>query len=163
MLGAMDKLEYSELGDEFIDITPKQGGRGGRIKWFILGALLFVILLVNGIGVYTESLWFDSLGFASRFWYVFGLGWGLFAVFGILTIGIVRGGFYVLERVFGAEILKPRKIIVNQQSVDFSLGRFLGPASWIIALVFGIGSALSLSSDWNAWILYLHQPATTAT
>jgi hypothetical protein len=37
MLGAMDKLEYSDLGDEFIDVTPKQKGRGGRIKWFILG------------------------------------------------------------------------------------------------------------------------------
>src|SRR5215204_1627808 len=163
MLGAMDKLEYSELGDEFIDITPKQRGRGRRIKWFILGALLFVILLVNGIGVYTESLWFDSLGFASRFWYVLGLGWGLFAVFAILTVAILRGGFYLLERVFGAEILKPRKIILNQQPVDFSLGRFLRPASWIIALIFGIGFALSVSSDWNAWMLYLHQPATTTT
>jgi uncharacterized membrane protein (UPF0182 family) len=90
-------------------------------------------------------------------------GWGLFAVFGILTAAIVRGGFYILERVFGAEILKPRKIIVNQQPVDFSLGRFLRPASWIIALVFGIGFGLSLSSDWNAWVLYLHQPATTTT
>src|SRR5215216_3267169 len=121
MLGAMDKLEYTELGDEFIDITPKQKGWGRRIKWFVLCAVLLVILLVNGVGIYTESLWFDSLGFASRFWYVLGLGWGLFAVFGILTIAIVRGGFYILERVFGAEVFRPRKIIVNQQSVDFSL------------------------------------------
>ena len=163
MLGAMDKLEYTDLGDEFIDVTPKQKGRGGRIKWFILGGLLVVIALVNGIGIYTESLWFDSLGFGSRFWYAFGLSWGLFAVFGILTAAIVRGGFYILERVFGHEILRPRKIIVNQQSVDFSLGRLLRPASWIIALVFGIGFGLSLSSDWNAWVLYLHQPATTTT
>src|SRR5215204_6723454 len=163
MLGAMDKLEYTELGDEYIDITPKEKGRGRRIKWFILGAVLFVILLVNVIGVYTESLWFDSIGFASRFWYVLGLGWGLFAVFGILTVAIVRGGFYILERVFGAEVFKPRKIIINQQPVDFSLGRFLRPASWIISLVFGIGFGLSLSRDWNAWMLYLHQPATTTT
>src|SRR5215207_9476494 len=161
MLGAMDKLKYTELGDEFIDITPKQRGRGRRIKWFILGALLFVILLLNGIGIYTESLWFDSLGFASRFWYVFGLRWALFAVFGILTVAILRGGFYILERVFGAEVFRPRRIIVNQQPLDFSLGRFLRPASWIISLVFGIGFGLSLSGDWNAWMLYLHQPATT--
>jgi len=163
MLGAMDKLEYTDLGDDFIDITPRSKRRSGWIKWYVLGGLLLVIVLLSSIGVYTDSLWFGSLGFASRFWYVFGLGWGLFAVFGILTFAIIRGGFYILERVFGPEILKPRKIIVNKQVVDLSFGRFLRPVSWVLALVLGIGFGLSLSEDWSAWVLYLHQPATTTT
>lgn len=163
MLGAMDKLDYSDLNAEIIDISPQERRRGGPIKWLLLAAVLLVIVLMSSVGVYTDSLWFSSLGFASRFWYVFGVGWGLFAVFGILTVAIVRGGFYILEHLFRPELLKPRKIVLNKQPVNINFARFLRPATWIIALVFGIGFGLSLSGDWNAWVLYLHQPATTAT
>ncbi len=166
MLGAMDKLEYTDLDSDIIDITPQQKRReqkrrGGRIKWFVLAALLLLIGLVLSVGIYTEALWFGSLGFASRFWYVFGLGWILFAIFGILTFAIVRGGFYALERHFGPEIDKPRRIVVNKQLVDLNFARFLRPVSWVLAIVFGIGYGLGLSRDWQTWVLYLHQPATT--
>ena len=164
MLGAMDKLDYSDLDAEIINITPKQKRRGtGRIKWFVLAALLLLVLSGLGLSVYTEALWFGSLGFASRFWYVFNLGWILFAVFGVLTFAIVRGGFYALERLFGPEIDKPRRIVVNKQLVDLNFARFLRPVSGILAIVFGIGYGLGLSRDWQTWVLYLHQPATTTT
>jgi uncharacterized membrane protein (UPF0182 family) len=163
MLGGMDKLDYSDLNDEVINITSKQQRGGGRIKWFVLAAVLLLILLLLSVGVYTESLWFGSLGFSSRFWYVFALGWILFAVFGILTFAIVRGGFYLLERLFGPDAFKPRRIIVNKQPVDINIARFLRPVSWILAIVFGLGYGASLSNDWNAWVLYLHQPATVTT
>jgi uncharacterized membrane protein (UPF0182 family) len=159
----MDKLEYSDLNDDIIDITPRQKRGGGWIRWFAFAAVLLVILLLLSVGVYTESLWFGSLGFSSRFWYVFGLGWILFAIFGILTFAIVRGGFYALERLFGPEAFKPRRIIVNKQPVDLNIARFLRPVSWILAIVFGIGYGASLSRDWNAWVLYLHQPATATS
>lgn len=162
MLGAMDKLEYTDLDDDIIDITPEQTRRGGPLKWFVLAALLVVIGLANSVGIYTDSLWFGSLGYSSRYWYVFGLGWGLFAFFAIVTAIAIRAGFFILERIFGAEILKPRKIMINKQLVDLSFGRFLRPGAWIVAIVFGIGYGLSLSRNWNAWVLYLHQGTTTA-
>ena len=159
----MDKMDYSELNAEIIDITPPQRRGGGQIKWILFSALLLLIGLGLGLNVYTDALWFGSLGFASRFWYVFNLGWILFAVFGILTFAIVRGGFYALERLFSSEIDKPRKIVINNQLVDLNFARFLRPVSWIIALVFGIGYGLGLSRDWQTWALYLHQPATATT
>ncbi len=163
MLGAMDKLEYSDLNDDFIDITPREKRRGGRGKWFAIPVVLIVIAVFNGIGIYTDSLWFGSLGFSSRFWYVFGLGWVLFAVFTILTFAILGGGFYILSLFFGTDILKPRKIVVNKQPVDLNFGRFVRPIGWIVALVFALGYGLSLSGDWQTWALYLHQPVTAAT
>jgi len=163
MLGVMDKFDYSDLNAEIIDITPQQKRRGGRLKWFVISALLLLVVSGLALSVYTEALWFGSLGFASRFWYVFNLGWILFAVFGILTFVIVRGGFYVLERLFGPEIDRPRKIILNNQKVDLNFARFLRPVSWILSLIFALGYAMSLSRDWQAWALYLHQPATTST
>ena len=160
----MSNSDYSDLDAEIIDITPisKQPSLpGGRGKWFALGALfLLILVLMNAVGIYTESLWFDSLGYASRFWSVFSIGWILFAVFGILTFVILRGGFYLLERVFDLNNLATHKIIVNQQSVDVNPSSIVRPLGWIATIFFTISYALGLSADWQTWMLYLRQPPT---
>lgn len=157
----MSNSDYSDLDAEIINITPKRNSGRGRSKWIIFAAafLLFIVSL-NGVGVYTEALWFDSIGFASRFWSVFALGWILFAVFGILTFVILRGGFYALERFFGLDRIPARKIIINQQSVDVNPARLLRPLGWIFSLIFSFSYAFGLSEDWQKWILFLHQPTT---
>lgn len=160
----MNNSDYSDLDAEIINITPRQRPQRGWRKWIILPALFVIaIVLLRGIGIYIESLWFDSLGFASRFWYEFRLGWTLFAVFGILTIVILRGGFYLLGRLFDFNNLAPRKIVVGEnQTIDINPAQILRPASWIIALLLGFGSAVSFAADWQNWALYFHQPATAA-
>ena len=160
----MSNSDYSDLDAEIIDITPrrKRGGRG-RIKWFILAAIfLLFVALFNGIGLYTESLWFDSVGFASRFWSVFTLGWSLFAIFGLLTFLILRGGFYWLERLFGLDKLAPLRTIINKQPVEINPARYVKKLGWILAIVFAVSYAFGLSGDWQTWTLFLHQPATVA-
>jgi hypothetical protein len=159
----MSKQDSSALDAEIIDITPSSDNYApNRFRWLGLAALLLVaITLFRGIGIYVESLWFDSLGFAGRFWYEIGLGWALFAAFGILTVAILRGGFYLLERLFGLDRLAPRKIIVgNNQTIDVNPARVLRPASWVLALLIGFASAVAFGSDWQDWALYWNQPAT---
>lgn len=159
----MSNSDYSDLDAEIINITPKPKRGGSPGKWLIpVIFLLPGIALWSGVSVYTESLWFDSVGFAARFWYIFALGWILFAVFGILTFGILRGGFYALERLFGLDNLAPRRIFINKQPLDINPSRYLRLLGWIIALIFGISYAFSLSEDWQVWAVYLHQPATIA-
>ena len=160
----MRKSDDYDLDAEIIDITPRlpQPPRGkSRIKWLLLPVLLVIVIAAfRGIAIYTDSLWYGSLGFASRFWYVLGLGWGLFAVFGLCTFAILGGGFYILQKWFRMDALTPRKIIVNKEAVNFDLAKYLRPAGWIVAAVFAIGTGIELSSDWQTWVLYLHQPAT---
>ena len=160
----MSNSDYTDLDAEIIDVTPRRRRErrdGGRSKWIIFAAaLLLLVVLLSGIGFYTEALWFDSLGFASRFWSVFALGWILFAVFGILTFLILRGGFYLLERFFGLDKLAPRQIIVNKQPVEINPSRYLKSLGWILPFVFSVSYAFGLSSDWQMWTLFLHQPAT---
>ncbi len=161
----MNNSDYSDLDAEIIDITPKlkRGGGGGKLKWFVFAAVvLSFVALFEGIGLYTESLWFDSLGFVSRFWSVLVLRCGLFVVFGVLTFLILRGGFYALERFFGLDKLAPRMIIVNKLPVDVNPSRFLKPLAWVVALFFSVSFAFGLSEDWQTWTLFLHQPLTTA-
>ncbi len=159
----MDKLEQTDLDDDIIDITPRPKRSSVWLKWYIAPAVVLFIVLTNSVGIYTDVLWFGSLGFSGRFWYVFSLGWILFAVFAVLTIAIVRGGFYILERIFGPELKKPRLIVINKEQLVLNFGRFVGPLSWIVALVFGLVYGFSLSADWQSWALYLNQPTVAAT
>ena len=156
----MSNPDFSVFDDNVIDITPRRKGRGGRIIFVVLAVLLIVIALFNSITIYTESLWFGSLGFGSRYWYVFGLGWGLFAVFGMLTFVILRLGFFGLERIFGVDKMAIRRIVVNKQQIEIDLPRILRYFGWGLAIVIGIGFAWGMSSNWQMWMLYLHQTPT---
>lgn len=162
----MSKHDFSDLDAEIIDITPEpRPNAPKRLRWFFVAALILIaIALLRSIGLYVDYLWFDSLGFAGRFWYEFALGWILFAVFGVLTITILRGGFYLLERFFGLDKFAPRKIVIaNNQTLDINPARILRPASWIIAIIFGFGSGFNFAAIWQDWALYLNQPQTTLT
>ncbi len=162
----MNNADYSDLDAEIIDITPRvprnptTSRKRGPLKWIILAVLLAIIAAWRGIYVYTDALWYDSLGFGSRFWYVLELGWGLFAIFGILTFAILGGGFSVLQKWFRLKSLVPRRIIVNKEPVTLDLSKYLRPVGWIVAVIFGLGFGLAFRTDWQAWVLYLHQPAT---
>ena len=160
----MNNQDFSELDAEIIDVTPRPAPQSS-LRWLLIFVAIFVtaIVSVRGIGFYVEYLWFDSIGFVNRFWYEFASGWILFLVFGALTIAVLRTGFYLLELGFGLDSLKPRRIIVgNNQTVDVNPARILRPASWIAAIVFGLGSALAFAADWQDWALYFHQPATAS-
>ena len=162
MLDVMNSQTLSDSDGEVVDISPRLKRRsGGRGKWFVLAALLPIVVLWRAVSVYVEALWFDSLGFASRFWYTYLLGWALFIIFGVLTILILRGGFFLLERILGVDRLTSRKIILNNQPLDIDPARVWRPLGWIVALVFGVGYAMSFGSDWQTWALYLNQPAIT--
>ncbi len=159
----MKNSDYSDLDAEIINVTPTRKGRGGIGKWIAAAAIIiFSVFLLNGLGIYIESLWFDSLGYASRFWSVFALGWTLFAVFGTATLIILGGGFYFLEKFFGADKLAPRRVFIKEQSFDVNPSRFLRPLGWIFALIFSGSYAFGLSENWQQWTLYLNQPATAA-
>src|SRR5205823_6297660 len=127
-----------------------------------LPVILIVIALFSSVTIYVESLWFGSLGFGSRYWSVFGLGWGLFAFFGIATFVTLRAGFYGLERLFGVNKMAIRRIVLNKQSVEIDVPRIVRYFGWVLAIVLGLGFAFGTSGDWQMWLLYLHQASTPA-
>jgi uncharacterized membrane protein (UPF0182 family) len=159
----MAKVDYPELDSEVIDITPKGRRRRGRLRWVIAVLAIGLIAVWRGSYVYVESLWYGSLGFGSRYWYVLELGWLLFVIFGILTFGILRGGFYLLERWFRTAGLVARTILVNKSPVRIDLLVYLRRIGWGVAIGFAIIFAFALSSDWQSWVLYLHGPRTEST
>jgi uncharacterized membrane protein (UPF0182 family) len=156
----MQTSDYSDLDDDIINVPPRKPSRRGRLRWIVPASFLVLIVLWKAMDVYVDALWYGSLGFDSRFWYVLELGWGLFAIFTLLTFGILRGGFYALEKWFRTDELVPKQFIINKQPVELNVSGYLRAIGWVVSILFAVMYGFSLSNDWNTWILYFHQPPT---
>ncbi|HEU4477164.1 MAG TPA: UPF0182 family protein, partial [Pyrinomonadaceae bacterium] len=143
---------------EIIDVPPPRRRRWRR---WLLGALVLLFIVISrSLSIYLSALWFGSLGYSSVYWYILKLKVGIFLVSLILTALILRAGLSVLERIFSVHALAPRTIMVNNQPVQFSPGRFLRPVAWGIALIFAFFSALSMKGKWLEFAAYLHRTPT---
>ena len=143
---------------EIIDVPPPRRRRWRR--WLLGALVLLYIVISRSLSIYLSALWFGSLGYSSVYWYILKLKVGLFLVFLILTALLLRAGFLVLERIFSVHALAPRTIMVNNQPVQFSPGRFLRPVAWGVALIFAFFSALSMKGNWLEFAAYLHRTPT---
>ncbi len=143
------------LDDEVIDVgTPRR--RRWR-RWLIAALVLVLLILSRGLSIYLSAAWFSSLGFSPVYWYIFKLKVALFLTFALLTLVILRTGFWLLERTFAREPMEKRTIIVNNQPIQFSPERFVRPIGWIISALFGLFYGLAMKSEWKEFALYFNQ------
>jgi hypothetical protein len=148
---------------EIIDITPKKPRRR-RWKWLILVAIVVLLLIASrAVSIYLSAAWFSSLGYSSIFWFIFRVKLELFLVFFILTTAILRTAFWLIDRAFAAFSFGRRTIFINQQPVNFSPGRVLGPLAWVIAIIAGLVFGFGMRESWRSFALYFHQAATNQT
>jgi uncharacterized membrane protein (UPF0182 family) len=141
-----------------IDVGPRPRLRWRR--WVLAGLVILFILLSRSLSIYISALWFGSLGYSSIYWYVFKLKVVVFFIFALATIIILRGAFWLLERAFASFAFEKRTIVINNQPVQFSPGRFLRPAAWLIAIFLGLIYGLAMKGEWKEFGLYLNQPST---
>src|ERR1700730_17820419 len=97
-------------------ITPRRRRWGW---WILLAIVLLIFAASRGLSIYISALWFGSLGYSAVYWYMFKLKIALFAIFFSLTVIILRGGFWLVERAFASISFDRRTIFVNQQPVNF--------------------------------------------
>ena len=143
--------------DEIIDIDPARKRHWRR--WLLVGLIILLVIATRALTVYVSALWFSSLGYSSVYWYIFRSKLILFAVFGVLTLLILRGALWLLERAFAAHALTPRTIVINNQPVSFSPARFVRPAAWLIAAIGALVCGLSMKGAWQKFALYAHRVA----
>jgi len=69
--------------------------------WFLILAIVALMFLASrGLSIYVSALWFGSLGYAQVYWYMFRLKIELFVIFFLITVVILRAGFWLIERAF---------------------------------------------------------------
>jgi hypothetical protein len=163
MLWGMSTNPPPEFDHEIIDVGPPTRRRRRWRRWVIGAMILLILVSLRALSIYIEVLWFDSLGYASVYWYTFRLELALFFIFTLLTIIILRGAFWLFERVFKSSAFAPRTVVVNNQSMEISPARVLKPLAWVVAIIIGLIYGLGMSEQWQPFALYLNQPATTGS
>lgn len=160
MLSGMSKVTPFDSGQNLIDVGPKKSRRWPW-RWLALAAILLVLFVgFRSISIYVSALWFGSLGYSQVYWYIFRLKIELFVIFFLLSAVIVRAGFWLIERAFGAYVLDRRTIFINQQPVNISPVRILRPLAWIVAAIAGLVSGVGMRGSWRRFALYFHQTPT---
>jgi len=164
MLCGMSNNTPLDNDDQVIDIGPADRPRRRRWKRWILAAIVVVLIAGSrSLSIYLSALWFGSLGYAPVYWYIFRLKLILFVVFALLTVAILRAGFWLLERAFRSYALERRTIMVNNQPVSISPGKFIRPVGWAVAILVGLLFGLDMRSNWRAFALYANQVQTNIT
>ena len=160
MLSAMSQ-PYSIPDDEVIDVLPPTKRHWRR--WLLLVLAILVIAAARGLTIYVSALWFGSLGYSSVYWYIFRSKLMLFGIFAALTLIVLRLAFWSLQKVFADYTLSPRTIVMNNQPVSFSPGRFVRPAAWAVSIIGALVCGLSMKGAWQKFALYLHRTAASQT
>ena len=76
---------------------PRQGRRIGL--WVIAAALLFLfVLFTSGLNLWTDALWYRSVGFDSVFWTRLGAQSALFLGAGVLALAVLLGNLALANR-----------------------------------------------------------------
>lgn len=119
--------------------------------------IVAVVLLVFSIfaSLWTERLWFDSLGFSDVFGRLIWTKVGLFVVFGLLMAVIVGGNLaiaYRLRPMFGA-FGSPANLERYREAINPMRRLVLLGA----AVVFGLFAGLSGSGQWRSFLLWSHR------
>ncbi|MBC8029535.1 MAG: UPF0182 family protein [Pyrinomonadaceae bacterium] len=143
---------------EVIDVPPPKRRRWRR--YLLAGILLLFLAFSRILAIYVSALWFGSIGYSPVYWYIFKLKAGLFVVFLVLTVLILRGAFWLLERAFAAHALEKRTIMVNNQPFEISPARFIRPLAWLLAIGFGIFTGLAMRGAWQEFANYFNQAPT---
>jgi uncharacterized protein len=142
--------------DNVIDVTPRKRRRG----LLILIAVAVVLFLFGSplLGIYIDSLWFSSVGYADVYWYKFKLGGLLWLGFFVATFLFIRLPFFLLNRALPALTERPHVRLASIQDVrDINLLPVVyRPGVWVLSIIIALFFASSLSQQWSTFALYLN-------
>src|SRR5512142_2521059 len=83
--------------------------RPGRVLAYIAVALIVVLLVGDtAVGLYTDALWYSSLGYASVFWTRLGIAASVRATVAVVAAALVFFNLWVVTRQLGPVHLRRR-------------------------------------------------------
>jgi uncharacterized membrane protein (UPF0182 family) len=142
------------------DLAPeKPPRRARRARWWIAGVVVVLIVLLVSLRslatLYTDSLWFSSVGYHNVFSTLLAIKLGLFGVFGAIFFVVLWVNLVVCDRIAGrGGVVAQEDELVRryQQYVRPYSGRIYVALAFVLALIGASGTI----GQWNNWILFLH-------
>jgi uncharacterized membrane protein (UPF0182 family) len=133
------------------------------VRWVALALLVALVFGANTIlSYYVDSLWFDSLGYASVFWTRLDLQAGIFAASALVTFSAIYGAFAALKPAKFTELIGGR-ILINRQWVQLPVESILTLIALGLAILIALLTGSSMMSSWTTLSLYWHAPRSAAT
>ena len=138
------------------DPSPR---RRHRARWWLIGFVVVLIILLVSLrslaGLYTDSLWFSSVGYHNVFTTLFITKLGLFGVFGAIFFAVLWVNLVVCDRIAGQDVVLAQEdelVRRYQQYVRPYAGRIYVALAFVLALIGASGTV----GQWNNWILFRH-------
>ena len=138
------------------DPSPR---RRHRARWWLIGFVVVLIILLVSLrslaGIYTDSLWFSSVGYHNVFSTLLVTKLGLFGVFGAIFFAILWVNLVVCDRIAGHDIVLAQEdelVRRYQQYVRPYAGRIYVALAFVLALIGASGTI----GQWNNWLLFRH-------
>ena len=138
------------------DPSPR---RRHRARWWVIGFVVVIVILLVSLrslaGLYTDSLWFSSVGYHNVFSTLFITKLGLFGVFGAIFFAVLWVNLVVCDRIAGQDVVLAQEdelVRRYQQFVRPYAGRIYVALAFVLALIGASGTV----GQWNNWILFRH-------
>jgi uncharacterized membrane protein (UPF0182 family) len=147
------------------DIIDTPSGRRRPRPFLWIFAAIAVLFFAGGtlLSYYVEALWFDSLGYGQVFWTTLSLQTTIFLTFGILTFGVLYGGFLALEPSQLGFDGPANYIMINGRPVHIPVGPALRVAAAVISAVIALATAAGMAADWPTFALWWYGRPTAST
>jgi len=120
--------------------------------------VVLVVLLTVGAGVWTDFLWFHSVGYTSVFGITYGVKWALFAITAVFMMAVVGVNIAIAYR-----LRPPAQPPAPQQSALEAYRLLVDPhrrlVLGIVLGLIGLISGLAAAGDWRTWLLFVNRTA----
>jgi hypothetical protein len=130
-----------------------------RARWWIIAVVVVIIILLASLrtlaDIYTDSLWFSSVGHHDVFSTLLVVKLGLFGVFGAIFFAVMWANLVICDRLASDElgaVQKDELVRRYQQVVRPYAGRLYIALAFIMALIAASGTI----GEWQNWILFRH-------
>jgi uncharacterized membrane protein (UPF0182 family) len=97
-----------------------------RILLFI--AFVAAVIVFGGrtaLSYWVDLLWFRTLGYQDVFWKTWGLKWGIFAAFTVVTFIVLYGAFAALKRAHSNDLPEDHTIYIAGNAVNLPVAPVL--------------------------------------
>jgi uncharacterized membrane protein (UPF0182 family) len=139
--------------------TPRSPRSRRRARWWVIGAVVVFIILLASLrtlaSIYTDGLWFSSVGYHNVFSTLLVVKLGLFGVFGAIFFVVMWVNLVVCDRLASEDlgaVQKDELVRRYQQIVRPYAGRLYIALAIIMALIAASGTI----GEWQNWILFRH-------
>ena len=139
--------------EEYDDFAPRRSRRTKILLAVVLGVIAAFFLVTTFASLYTDHLWYSSVGYTGVFDTVFWTRFGLFAGFGLLMAASVAGNMVIAYR--------SRPFFRPDSAEQSGLDRYRDAVTPIrrlllisVSLVIGLFGGVAANGQWRSFLLW---------